>query len=146
MIVLNDRHQMRYTVPHNKGVPNLYPESAHFATMPSVFATGFLVGLMEWVCIEHLDVAKHLDDGEGSLGLVIDMVHDAACTEGAVLDVYCVCIDIGKRSVTWQVEVYCQDVLMGHGKHKRVIVDKQKFANHVNKQTAVIGGKVIEWR
>ncbi|MDO4700924.1 MAG: hotdog domain-containing protein [Moraxella sp.] len=145
MIRLNDCHQMRYIVPANKGVPNLYPESAHFVAMPPVFATGFLVGLMEWACIEHLDVAKHLNDGQGSLGLGMDMVHDAACTEGAVLDVHCVCTDIGKRSVTWQVEVYCQDVLMGHGKHKRVIVDKQTFVNHVNNQTAVIGGKVIKW-
>ena len=35
--------------------------------MPEVFATGFMVGLMEWTCVQLL--APHLDPGEGSLGV-----------------------------------------------------------------------------
>ena len=37
-----------YTVPPNKTVPHLYPESDWFRAMPEVFATGFMVGLVEW--------------------------------------------------------------------------------------------------
>ena len=40
--------------------------------MPEVFATGFMVGLMEWTCVQLLE--PHLDAGEGSLGTHIDVV------------------------------------------------------------------------
>ena len=45
-------HQFRFTIPATKTVPHLYPESAMFQEMPQVLATGFMVGLMEWACIE----------------------------------------------------------------------------------------------
>src|SRR5690606_28716342 len=41
----------RYTVPPTRTVPHLYPESELFRAMPEVFATGYLVGLVEWACI-----------------------------------------------------------------------------------------------
>jgi fluoroacetyl-CoA thioesterase len=52
-------HEFRFTVPEDKTVPRLYPESALFQQMPHVFATGFMVGLLEWACIDML--RKHLD-------------------------------------------------------------------------------------
>lgn len=143
MIQVNDRHTMYYTVPAGKGVPDLFPESAIFTAMPPVFATGFLVGLMEWGCLEHLNAAQHHGSGEMTLGLGVDIVHDAPCTEGAGLEVRCVCTHVGTRSLTWSVEVYCRDVLMGHGTHKRVIVNRQQFAKHVNEQAARIGGQPV---
>ena len=41
------RYQHKFIVPASKTVPALYPESVEFAAMPEVFATGFLVGLLE---------------------------------------------------------------------------------------------------
>ena len=58
-------HTHRFTVTEEKTVGNLYPESPAFVDMPKVFATGFMVGFIEWACLEAL--ALHLDDGEGSL-------------------------------------------------------------------------------
>jgi len=49
----------RFTVPPSKTVPALYPESDEFVAMPEVFATGFLVGLLEWTCIKAVN--PHLD-------------------------------------------------------------------------------------
>lgn len=37
-----------FTITEAKTVPALYPEAAEFLAMPKVFATGFLVGLLEW--------------------------------------------------------------------------------------------------
>ena len=62
-------HRFSYRVPAEKTVPFLYPEAPLFAEMPKVFATGFMVGLMEWTCIQLL--APHLEAGEGSLGVHI---------------------------------------------------------------------------
>ena len=35
------RYEHKFTVPHSKTVPALYPESEEFLVMPEVFATGF---------------------------------------------------------------------------------------------------------
>ena len=43
----------------SKTVPALYPESPEFVAMPEVFATGFLVGFLEWACIKAIN--PHLD-------------------------------------------------------------------------------------
>jgi fluoroacetyl-CoA thioesterase len=44
------RYEHRFLVPASKTVPALYPEADEFGAMPEVFATGFLVGLLEWAC------------------------------------------------------------------------------------------------
>lgn len=49
-----DKAQFSYQVPASKTVPHLYPEAVEFAMMPKVFATGFMVGLMEWTCMKVL--------------------------------------------------------------------------------------------
>src|ERR1700730_7826551 len=78
-------HRFTYRVPKEKTVPHLYPEVADFQTMPAVFATGFMVGLMEWTCMQLL--APHLDAGEGSLGVHIDVSHTAATPPGLTVTV-----------------------------------------------------------
>ena len=39
--------------------------------MPKVFATGFMVGLFEWACIEAM--VPHRDPGEGSVGTLVNV-------------------------------------------------------------------------
>ena len=65
-------HRFAYEVPLNKTVPYTYPEFPEIAAMPKVFATGFMVVLMEWTCMQLL--APHLDAGEGSVGVRVDVV------------------------------------------------------------------------
>lgn len=64
-------HTMRYTVPNNRTVPHLLPESSDFAAMPQVLATGYMVGIIEWACIEALH--GHLETGELTLGTHVDL-------------------------------------------------------------------------
>jgi fluoroacetyl-CoA thioesterase len=73
-------HRFAYQVPENKTVPYTYPESPEIAAMPKVFATGFMIVLMEWTCTQLL--APHLDPGEGSLGVHVDVSHLAATPPG----------------------------------------------------------------
>ena len=58
------KHRFAYTVPESKTVPALYREAQQLQVMPEVFATGFMVGLMEWTCVQLLE--PHLEKGEGS--------------------------------------------------------------------------------
>ena len=70
------KHRFSYRVPETKTVPYLYREAPQLQAMPEVFATGFMVGLMEWTCVQLLE--PHLDSGEGSLGVHINVSHVAA--------------------------------------------------------------------
>src|SRR4029079_2792290 len=70
------KHRFAYTVPMNKTVPFTYPEAPEIASMPKVFATGFMIVLMEWACVQL--ITPHLDAGEGSLGTHVDVSHLAA--------------------------------------------------------------------
>ena len=45
------KYQHRFKLTPSKMVPALYPEAEEFLAMPEVFATGFLVGFLEWACI-----------------------------------------------------------------------------------------------
>ena len=67
------KHRFSYRVPRDKTVPFTYPESRELAAMPEVFATGFMIILMEWTCVQLL--APQLDAGEGSLGVGVNVTH-----------------------------------------------------------------------
>lgn len=62
-----------YQVPANRTVPHLH-ESAEFAAMPEGLATGYLFGLVEWACMQAVN--PHLDPGEGTLGVHVDLGHE----------------------------------------------------------------------
>ena len=49
----------RYTVPESKTVPRIYPEAPDFQMMPAVFATGYMVALCEWACLELIKPHLH---------------------------------------------------------------------------------------
>ena len=66
-------HTMTYAVPANRTVPNLLPEASDFTTMPEVLATGYMVGIIEWACMEA--IRDHLDEGEISLGTPVNFSH-----------------------------------------------------------------------
>jgi fluoroacetyl-CoA thioesterase len=118
-------HEFRYTVPADKTVPHLYPESPDFRAMPEVFATGFMVGLMEWACIDALK--PHLDDGEGSLGIGIDVSHIAATLPGQTVTVTVTCDKVEGSRVSWRVSARDDFDLIGEGRHDRAVVTWDRF-------------------
>lgn len=74
-------YEHRFTLTKAKMVPALYPESDEFPVMPEVFATGYLVGFLEWACIRAIN--PHLDwPNEQSLGTHINVSHLAATPPG----------------------------------------------------------------
>jgi fluoroacetyl-CoA thioesterase len=118
-------HRFSYEVPQNKTVPHLYPEVADFQSMPEVFATGFMVGLMEWTCMQLL--APHLDPGEGSLGVHVDISHTAATPPGLTVTVQAECLAVDGPRVTFKVTAHDGVDPIGEGRHQRFIVSWQKF-------------------
>ena len=76
-------HQFRFRVPPSKTVPQLYPEASELQMMPQVFATRFLVGLIEWTCIQAIN--PHLAwPEEQSVGIDINISHPPALGQHTV--------------------------------------------------------------
>ncbi len=140
MIEPGDRHTLSFPIGEAKTVPNLYPESPHFRAMPPVFATGYMVGLMEWACIEAL--APSLANGEGSLGTGIHVSHVAATPVGATVTVTVECQSVIKRRVVWAVVARDDQDVIGEGTHERTIVHWARFNERLRAKTELIRGPV----
>jgi len=134
------KHSFSYTVPAGKTVPHLYEESPELAEMPEVFATGFMVGLMEWTCVQLL--RPHLDPGEGSLGVHIDVSHKAATPVGFTITVDAECIEVRGPRVKFAVRAHDGVDAIGSGIHERFIVSWDRFNKSVAAKLAKAAQKV----
>jgi fluoroacetyl-CoA thioesterase len=122
-------YRFAYTVPVEKTVPHLYREAPELQVMPEVFATGFMVGLMEWTCVQLL--APHLDEGEGSLGTHIDVSHKAATPIGFTVTVDAECVEARGPRVRFKVTAHDGVDEIGSGTHERFIVSWDRFNRRV---------------
>ncbi len=134
------KHRFAYAVPTSKTVPQLYPESSELAAMPEVFATGFMVGLMEWTCVRLLE--PHLDTGEGSLGVHIDVSHKAATPPGMTVTVEAVCAEVRGPRVRFKLTAHDGVDEIGAGTHERFIVSWDRFNRGIAAKLAKAQAKV----
>ncbi|MDJ0947409.1 MAG: thioesterase family protein [Alphaproteobacteria bacterium] len=132
-------YTLRFIVPESKTVPNLFPESDIFTSMPNVLATGFMVGLMEWACTELM--RPHLEDGEGSLGVHIDVSHSAATPPGMTVEVHAKCLEVDGRRLKFQVSARDERDVIGEGIHRRFVVNWDRFNSGVAEKAALTAGK-----
>ncbi|MDP1536452.1 MAG: thioesterase family protein [Burkholderiales bacterium] len=119
-------HQFKYTVPPTKTVPHLYPESESFQQMPQVLATGYMVGLLEWACIEAIQ--PHLDwPREQSLGTLVNFPHLAATPPGLTITVDVTLDRIDGKRLFFSVSAHDGIDQITAGTHERVIIDVERF-------------------
>ena len=127
------RYEHKFVVPASKTVPALYPEAEEFVAMPEVFATGFLVGFLEWACI--MAVKPHLDwPKEQSVGTHINVSHLAATPPGLQVTATVELIEIDGRKLVFAVEAHDGVDLISRGFHERYIINKEKFDAKVNEK------------
>ncbi len=134
------KHRFAYPVPETKTVPQLYPESPQLRVMPEVFATGFMVGLMEWTCVQLLE--PHLDTGEGSLGVHIDVSHKSATLPGMTVTVDAECIEVRGPRAKFRVVAHDGVDEIGAGTHERFIVSWDRFNRGIAAKLAKAAQKV----
>ena len=129
------RYEHRLILPPSKTVPALYPEAEEFLVMPEVFATGFLVGFLEWACIKAVN--PHLDwPREQPVGTHIDVSHEAATPPGLEVTATVELIAVDGRKLTFAVSAHDGVDLISRGRHERFIIDKTKFETKVGAKTA----------
>jgi fluoroacetyl-CoA thioesterase len=128
------KHSFAFEVPVTKTVPHLFPESAELAAMPEVFVTGFMVGLMEWTCVQLLK--PHLDAGEGSLGVHIDVSHKAATPPGMTVTVEAECVEVRGPRAKFALRAHDGIDEIGVGTHERFIVSWDRFHRGIDAKLA----------
>ena len=119
------KHSFAYKVPPTKTVPRLYEEASELQSMPEVFATAFMVGLMEWTCVQLL--TPHLDEGEGSVGVHVDVSHVSATPPGLTVTVEAECIEVKGPRAKFRVRAHDGVDEIGAGIHDRFIVAWNRF-------------------
>ena len=120
------RYTHTFTVPSSKTLPALYPEAPEFVAMPEVFATGFLVGFLEWACIKALH--PYLDwPNEMTLGTHIDVSHEAATPVGRVVTADVELIEAEGKRLLFKVEAHDGVAVISRGTHQRHIINRDKF-------------------
>ena len=118
--------EFTFRIPQSKTVPALYPESAEFQEMPEVFATGFMVGFLEWACIKAIN--PHLDwPGEQTVGTHIDVSHIAATPVGFEVTAKVKLIEVDGRRLVFEIEAHDGVDLISKGEHERYIITKDNF-------------------
>ncbi len=132
-------HTFQFRIPANKTVPHLYPESDLFRDMPEVLATGFMVGLLEWACIETL--RPHLDwPAEQTLGTHVDFSHEAATPPGLTVTVSVRLTEVNGRKLRFHVEAHDGMDRISQGTHERFVIDAARFRSKVAEKTARAAG------
>ena len=139
MIEVGSTSTLTYTVPVERTVPHLYPESAEFDVMPKVFATGYLVGLIEWACMHHLTEAGRVGPEEISVGTHINVSHTAATVPGQTVTVEVTCTKVEGRLVEWDISARDERDLITTGTHQRAVLDRGRFAAGVERKADDLG-------
>lgn len=105
--------------------------------MPQVFATGFLVGFLEWACI--LAIKPHLEwPEELTLGTHIDVSHEAATPPGLEVTATVELLAVEGKKLTFAVEAHDGVDVVARGRHERIVVNRTRFSA---KMTAKAGAR-----
>jgi fluoroacetyl-CoA thioesterase len=124
-------YELVYRVPESKTVPYLYPEAREFQVMPRVFATGFMVGFVEWACL--LAIIAHLDwPAEQSVGTHVNLSHSAATPPGMEVRAKVKLLEVDGRRLVFEVEADDGVDTICKGTHERFLIDAAKFIAKVN--------------
>ena len=125
----------RYRIPESKTVPRIYPEAPDFQMMPAVLATGYLVALAEWACIEL--IKPHLDwPHEQSLGTHVSLSHLAATPPGLEIELRVAVTSVEGRKLTFSVSAHDGMDKVSEGTHERHTIDAERFARKVEAKAA----------
>jgi len=129
-----------YLVTADNTVPHLAMDRSTFDDIPEVLATAYMAVMMEGACTKVL--RPHLEDGEGSLGIHLNVSHVAATVPGQTVTVTATIEKVEGRKITFRVVAHDGLDKIGEGLHQRAIVPWERFkAGVAAKAARVDAGK-----
>ena len=90
-----------------------------------VYATPSMIALMEGTCAE--SVQPYLAEGEGTVGVAVDIKHIAATPVGMSVRCESLLKEVNGKKLVFEVNVYDEKGLVGTGIHKRAIINNEAF-------------------
>ena len=115
-------------------VPAVSRHFTGFADMPPVFATAFMVGFIEWACIEA--IRPYLLEGEHSVGTHVDVSHLAATPAGLYVTAEVRLSAVEGRKLAFAVACRDEREVIGQGHHERAIIRVASFVDRVRAKRA----------
>lgn len=97
-----------------------------------VFATPAMIALMEKTAWK--SVAEELEEGCGTVGIRLDITHDAPTPLGMNVTCESVLTGIDGRKLTFEIEARDERGKIGSGIHERFIIDNKKFQEKANQK------------
>lgn len=91
----------------------------------AVYATPMMIALMENTAVKCLDT--FMDEGETSVGVLMNTTHDAATPAGMKVRVSATIIAVDRKKVSFHIEATDEKDTIGIATHDRFIVNKEKF-------------------
>ena len=90
-----------------------------------VFATPIMIALVEKAC--SVSVKPFLEEGQETVGTMVNAVHTAASPLGADIRCESVLTEIDRRRLVFKFTVHDNAGVVGEGTHERFIIDRDKF-------------------
>lgn len=90
-----------------------------------VFATPSMIALMEQAAASSL--SPYLSDGQGSVGIHLDVTHESATPIGLKVWAESEVIAVDGKQITFAVSAYDTAGLIGRGTHKRACITVDRF-------------------
>lgn len=100
---------------------------AYGSGLVEVFATPAMVALMEKTALEL--ILPFIEKGMNTVGTAINVKHIKATPLGKRVQSYAKLIEVDGLKLTFEVEAYDEDGLIGKGVHKRHIINEEEFLN-----------------
>ena len=91
----------------------------------NVLATPAMIALMEKAA--YLSVADCLEEGQGTVGTMMNIKHTAATPVGLRVRCTSELAAVDGRKLTFHVAAYDEAGLIGEGEHERFIIDDARF-------------------
>jgi fluoroacetyl-CoA thioesterase len=127
--------EFKFRVPENKTVPYLYPEAPEFQLMPRVLGTGFMVGLLEWACLQA--IIPYLDwPNEQTVGTLVNFTHSAATPPGMTVTVRGKLEKVEGRKLSFSLVADDGIDKISEGTHERFVIDAAKFNSKLAEKAA----------
>lgn len=97
-----------------------------------VYSTPSIVHDVEYACF-YL-IAEHLDEGESSLGVHVEIEHLGGSPIGAEIRIEVEIVAVDERKITLEAQVHDAVELVAQGHHTRVVVDTDRYARRFERK------------
>jgi fluoroacetyl-CoA thioesterase len=132
-IAVGLRHRRTLKVDPSLTVPALPAAVGDVHDLPPVFATAYMVAASEATCVAALK--PHLAANQHSVGIHVDMSHQAATPVGMQVTVEVELVAVEGRRLRFKVECRDDAEIIGTGFHERAIIDVPKFMTRLEQKT-----------